>query len=414
LGRETWVAGLDIGSTKTCCVVACVGDAGDTAVAGVGVAACTGVRRGAVVDIELTAASIREAVGRASSQAGIAVSALHVGVTGEHIVGQNSRGVTAIVDHDQEITEEDRLRALRQAQVIVVPPDRTILHALPRGYIVDGHEGVRHPVGMSGARLEVEAHIVTAGQTFLANIRKCVERAGFYCADMFLEPIAAGDAALADGDLTQGVCLVDIGGEVTNVAVFDELGIYYTSVLPLGGRHVTADIAQLLRVNAEEAERLKVSHGGAVPSAVAEDELVDVHQIGRSEARPFRRRALCQIMEARVREIFDMVQDEMAKCGADVRAAGGIVLIGGTAAMPGIRECAAAQMGLPVRLGGPVGVSGLSDVVAGPAYCTALGLALRAASAAQMAAAPTGMHAVLLEWWRRLRSAFRPHSGSGH
>ncbi len=414
MGSETWVAGLDIGSTKTCCVVARVGDGGEVAVAGVGVAACTGVRRGAVVDIELTASSIREAVGRATSQAGIAVPALHVGVTGEHIVGQNSRGVTAIVDHGQEITEQDRLRALRQAQVIVVPPDRTILHAIPRGYIVDGHEGVRHPVGMSGARLEVEAHIVTAGQTFLANIRKCVERAGYYCADMLLEPIAAGDAALTAGDLAQGVCLVDIGGEATNVAVFDELGIYYTSVVPLGGRHITADIAQLLRVSAEEGERLKLCHGSAWPAAAAEDELVDVHQIGRAEARPFRRRALCQIIEARVREMFDIVQDEMAGCGADVRAAGGIVLVGGTAAMPGIRECAAAQMGLPVRLGGPVGVSGLSDVVAGPAFCTALGLALRAAAASTAVGEYAGLLAVLHAWWRKILGGFRMDAGSGH
>ena len=414
MGRETWVAGLDIGSSKTCCVVARVGDGGEVAVAGVGVAACTGVRRGAVVDIELTASSIREAVGRATSQAGVAVPALHVGVTGEHIVGQNSRGVTAIVDHGQEITEEDRQRALRQAQVIVVPPDRTILHARPRGYVVDGHEGVRHPVGMSGARLEVEAHIVTAGQTFLANIRKCVERAGYYCADMFLEPIAAGDAALAAGDFSQGVCLVDVGAEATNVAVFDELGIYYTSVVALGGRHITADIAQLLRVSAEEAERLKLCHGSASPATVAEAELVEVHQIGRADARPFRRRALCQIIEARVREIFDIVQDEMAGCGADVRATGGIVLIGGTAAMPGMRECAAAQTGLPVRLGGPAGVSGLSDVVAGPAFCTALGLALRAASVSTGAAGHGGLFAVLHEWWRRIRGAFRLDAGTGH
>src|SRR5207237_6492284 len=224
-------AGLDIGTTKICCVVAEAGD--QPLVSGVGVSASTGLKRGIVLDMDSTVRAVEDAVAKASRQAGQEIESVYVGVTGEHITSLNSRGVTAITHPDREINEDDVERALEQSRVIVIPPDRIILHAIPRCYTIDGQNGITHPVGMSGSRLEVETHIVTGGHSFLQNVEKCVTRAGLALDDMVLEPLATGTAVVLPAEKTLGICLVDIGGGTSDLAVFQGGEIYYSAIIPI-------------------------------------------------------------------------------------------------------------------------------------------------------------------------------------
>ena len=376
MGRNNVVAGLDIGTTKVGCVVGETGANGELIVTGVGVASSTGLKRGVVVDIESTTQSVSEAVQRAAQQAGRDIESVYVGVTGEHISSLNSRGVAAITHPDREINEDDVERVLQQSRVIVIPPDRVILHAIPRSYSVDGQNGIRHPVGICGTRLEVETHIVTGAQTFLQNVEKCVTRAGLGLDDMVLEPLATSEAVLLPGEKDHGVCLVDIGGGTSDLAIFIEGSIYYSAVIPVGGTHVTSDIAQLLRMTAADAEALKKSAGCALPETVADTETVPITQIGRSDARTLRRKALCQFVEARMQELFALVQKEIMRSGCHGALHAGVVLTGGGSQLAGAAECAANVLQMPVRLGQPSGFAGLGHAVEDPALSTALGLVL--------------------------------------
>lgn len=372
--RNEVFAGLDIGTTKVCCVAAECGDDGQILITGVGLSPSTGLKRGVVVDIEATTHAVEDAVARASQQCGRAITSLYVGVTGEHIKSMNSKGVTAITHPDREITEEDRDRAHQQSRVIVIPPDRVILHAIPRSYSIDGQNGIRQPVGMTGTRLEVETHIVTGAHTFLDNVRKCVSRAGLNLIEMVLEPIAAGEAVVTEQEKDLGVCLVDIGGGTTDLAIFQEGNIYHSAVIPVGGNHVTNDLAQLLRVTTDEAEKLKISYGCAVSEGVGANDTVPVVQIGRTEPRPMKHRGLCEIVEARMQELFQLVQKEIARAGCTGTISAGVVLTGGGSQLSGTLDCARDILRMPVRLGRPTGVLGLADVVHSPVFATGVGL----------------------------------------
>lgn len=374
MSRSDQIAGLDIGTTKICCVVGQVGDAGEVMVTGVGMSPSHGLKRGVVVDIEATVHAVEDSVNKAARQAGTEVTSVYVGVTGEHITSLNSKGVTAITHPDREIKEEDVERALEQSRVIVIPPDRIILHAIPRCYSIDGQNGIKQPVGMSGTRLEVETHIVTGAQTFLQNVEKCVTRAGLALEDMVLEPLATGEAVVLPAEKNLGVALADIGGGTSDVAVFQDGEIYYAATIPVGGNHVTNDIAQLLRVSVEEAERVKIEYGCATAAGVGESESVPITQIGRTEPRLLRRRALCEIIEARMQELFQLVQKEIERSGCMESLPAGLVISGGGAQLNGALECAAGVIGMPVRLGTPVGIGGLCDTVNTPIHATAVGL----------------------------------------
>lgn len=374
MSRSDQVAGLDIGTTKICCVVGQIGDAGEVMVTGVGMSASRGLKRGVVVDIEATVHAVEDSVTKAARQAGTEVTSVYVGVTGEHITSLNSKGVTAITHPDREIKEEDVERALEQSRVIVIPPDRLILHAIPRCYSIDGQNGIKQPVGMSGTRLEVETHIVTGAQTFLQNVEKCVTRAGLALEDMVLEPIATGEAVVLPAEKNLGVALADIGGGTSDVAIFQDGEIYYSATIPVGGNHVTNDIAQLLRVSVEEAERVKIEYGCATAAGIGESESMPITQIGRAEPRLLRRRALCEIIEARMQELFQLVQNEIERSGCREALPAGLVISGGGAQLNGALECAADVIGMPVRLGTPVGISGLCDTVNTPIHATAVGL----------------------------------------
>jgi cell division protein FtsA len=368
------IAGLDIGTTKICCITAELGEYGELLVSGIGIAPSTGVKRGIVVDLDSTVKAIEEAVGKAARQSGREIAAVQVGVTGEHIASLNSSGRIAITHPDREINSDDVERVLEASRVIVVPPDRVILHAIPRAYTVDGHNGIRQPIGMSGSRLEVDTHIVTGTQTFLQNVEKCVTRAGLAIDDMVLEPLATAEAVMMPAEKTLGGVMVDIGGGTSDIAVFQEGEIFYSAVVPVGGNHVTSDIAQLLRMPLDEAEKLKIEHGAAQACGISDEETISITQIGRDDPRKLKRKGLCEIIEARMQELFHLVQKELQKSGCAERLSAGLILTGGGSQLRGAAECAGKVLGIPVRIGKPGGVAGLGDSVQSPVYATAVGL----------------------------------------
>jgi cell division protein FtsA len=411
LARHDLIAGLDIGTTKICCVLAELGENGETIVSGVGVSPSTGLKSGVVVDIESTVRAIEDAVGKASRQAGRDVTSVFVGVTGEHITSLNAKGVTAITHPDREINEDDIERVNEQSRVIVLPPDRIILHAIPRSYSIDGQNGIKHPEGMSGARLEVETHIVTGTRTIIDNVQKCVSRAGLALDDMVLEPLATAEAVILPAERNLGVCMVDIGGGTSDLAVFQGGAIYYSAVVPIGGSHVTNDLAQLFRLSAEEAEKVKIAKGSTLVNSIPESDTVQIMQIGSDEKKMLPRRLLCQAVEARMQELFEFVQKEIMKSGCHDLLPAGLVLSGGGSQLHGAAECAAEVLDMPVRLGKPGNLQGLGDAVNSPIYSTAVGLVqygahqiLHGHSAAQSANPLGGFGKAISGFFSRLRA----------
>lgn len=380
MSRKEYIAGLDIGTTKTCCVLADVDlDTSDVDIIGVGMTPSNGLRRGVVVDLEATTESIKTAVDKAQRMAGnVTIRSVVVGITGEHISSLNSRGVIAITSADREVTSADVDRVVEASKVIVLPPEREIIHSIARGFTVDGQDGVKDPVGMSGSRLEVETHIVTGSSTFLDNVIKCVQRAGLVIDSTVLEPIATSESAVMSAEKDLGVALVDIGGGTTDVAVFANGEIFYTAILPVGGNHVTNDIAVGLRAAQGDAERAKIEHGCATVDLIKEDDVFEIASLGSDEPRELPREILARIIEPRMQEILQMVRQELVKSGYLELLAAGAVLTGGASQMPGTLELAEKTLGIPVRLGLPRDVGGLSDTVHSPIYCTAVGLVMHA------------------------------------
>lgn len=377
------MAGLDIGTTKTCCVLAEVDfDLESVDIIGVGLAPSNGLRRGVVVDLDATTESIRAAVEKAQHMAGpVTIRSVVVGVTGEHISSLNSRGVIAITSNDREITIGDVERVIEASRVIVLPPEREIIHAIPRGFTVDGQDGIKDPVGMCGSRLEVETHIVTGSTAFLDNIVKCIKRAGLDIESTVLEPIATSEAAVLPAERDLGVVLIDIGGGTTDVAVFVNGEIYYTAILPVGGNHVTKDLSVGLRCSQEEAERVKLKYGCAVLEMVDVDDTFQFTSLGAEQARELPREIMAKIIEPRMQEILQMVREEVIKSGHMDLLPAGAVLTGGAVQMPGTVELAEKTLNLPVRMGVPGGVGGLNDTVKSPVYSTAVGLVVYSAKA---------------------------------
>lgn len=381
MSRKEFVAGLDIGTTKTCCVLAEADvESGSVDIIGVGLTPSVGLRRGVVVDLDATTEGIRGAADKAQRMAGnISVRSVVVGITGEHISSLNSRGVIAITSSDREISHGDVERVVEASRVIVLPPEREIIHAIPRGYVVDGQDGVKDPVGMSGSRLEVETHIVTGSTAFLDNVVKCVRRAGLELDTTVLEPIATGESAVLPAEKDLGVVLIDIGGGTTDVAVFVNGEIYYTAVLAVGGNHVTRDMAIGLRASQEEAESVKLKYGCATSDMVDLDDTFRVTSLGDEQPRELPKEMLAEIIEPRVQEILQMVREEVIKSGYIDMLPAGAVLTGGGALMPGTVQLAEKILGMPTRLGQPQGVGGLNDTVQSPICATGVGLVIYAA-----------------------------------
>ncbi len=374
--QERVIVGIDVGTTKICVLVGELDRDGKLNIVGVGTCPSQGLRRGVVVNIEETVTSIAAALDRAERLSGKKIVSAYVGITGSHIDSENSKGFVAISPSHRDIEQNDISRAFEVAQAIAIPANREIIHVIPRGYVVDGQEDIKNPIGMSGFRLEVETHIITGAVSAIHNLIKCVHKAHVEIEDLVLEPLASGEAVLADGETDLGVVLVDIGGGTTDIAVYTDGAIWQTVVLPIGGNQITNDIAIGLRLPFGVAEELKVTYGHCDPSLIDEDDMIDLGQFMPDCNDLVPRKLLAEIIQARVEELCSMVHEEVKKSGYDGLLPAGIVLTGGTAELPGIDELAGQILDLPTRIGSPLGLHGLADSISRPAYATAVGLLL--------------------------------------
>ena len=370
------VVGLDIGTTKICAVIAEADGNRAVDIIGIGTSPSKGLRKGVVVNIDVTVESIRRAIAEAELMAGVKAGAAFVGIAGGHIKGINSRGVIAISGKDHEVTPPDVERVIDAAKAVALPVDREVIHVLPQEFLIDGQGGIKEPVGMSGVRLEAEVHIVTGAVTSAQNIIKCANRAGLEVQDIVLQQLASSEATLAQDEKELGVVLVDIGGGTSDIAVFVDGSIYHTAVLSLGGDQVTNDIAIGLRTPAHEAEAIKKKYGCALAALVKRDETIEVPSVGGRRPRILSRQTLCEIIQPRIEEIFGLVEREIHRAGYAGQVAGGVVVTGGASIMEGVPDLAEQIFDLPVRRGLPVGVGGLTDVVASPIFATGVGLVL--------------------------------------
>ncbi len=404
--RRSVVTGLDVGTTKVCAIIAEVTPIGGLDVIGIGTSPSRGLRKGVVVNIDSTVEAIKKAVGEAEQMAGVEVGSVYAGVSGGHIRGVNSRGVVAVSGKTKEVGPADVERAMEAARAINLPPDREIIHVLPQAYVVDDQDGVKEPLGMSGVRLEVEVHIVTAAVTSVQNVIRSVNRAGLTVRDIVLEPLASSEAILSADEKELGVLLIDLGGGTTDVALFRDGAIWHTGVLALGGDHISNDIAVGLRTPTAEAESLKKRHGCALTALVREEETIDVPSVGGRKARQLSRQILSEIIQPRVEEIFTLVARDLARAGLQDTPAAGVVVTGGTSIMEGVPELAAQVFDLPVRRGMPEDVGGLADVVQSPIYATGVGLALYGVQTGGLAFASTGDGGLVSRVSRRMREWF--------
>lgn len=374
--QERVIVGIDVGTTKICVLVGELDRDGKLNIVGVGTCPSQGLRRGVVVNIEETVTSIAAALDRAERLSGKKIVSACVGLSGGHIASENSKGFVAITPSHRDIEQNDVSRALEVARAIASPANREEIHVIPRGYVVDGQEGIKNPIGMSGFRLEVEAHIITGSISSIHNLIKCVDKAHVDIEDLVLESIASGEAVLEDGETDLGVALVDIGGGTTDIAVYTDGAVWHSVVLPIGGNLITSDIAIGLRLPMGVAEELKVTYGHCDPSTIDEDDLIDLSQFMPDCDDLVPRKLLAEIIQARVEELFGMVHEEIKKSGYDGLLPAGIVITGGTAEVPGVLGVAGQALDLPVRIGSPLGLHGLADSISRPAYATAVGLLL--------------------------------------
>ena len=369
--RGDVIVGLDIGTTKVCVIVGVVTDTGIDIV-GIGSHPSEGLRKGVVVNIDSTVNSIKGAVEEAELMSGYEITSVFTGIAGGHIGGFNSHGIVAV--KGREVDENDVKRSIEAAKAIAIPLDREVLHVLPQHYIIDDQDGVKTPVGMSGVRLEAKVHIVTGAVTSAQNIIKSVNRVGLDVNDIVLEQLASSEAVLSSDEKELGVAIVDIGGGTTDIAVFSEGSIKHTAVLSLGGNYLTSDIAVGLRTPVIEAEKIKIKYGCAYTPVILKDDVIEVPSVGGRKPRKISRQILGEIIEPRMEEILNLVHREIVKSGYDDLLGAGIVLTGGTVLLEGITSLAEQIFNMPVRIGCPTGIGGLTDIVNSPMYATGVGL----------------------------------------
>ncbi len=375
MSKKDVVVGLDIGTTKICCIVGEIVSHGPRPIidiVGIGTAPSAGLRKGVVVNIDSTVESISKAVEEAELMAGTEISTVYAGIAGGHIRSFNSTGVVAV--KEKEITEYDVQRVVDAAKAVAIPMDREVIHIIPQEYIIDDQDGIRDPVGMSGVRLEVKVHIVTGAVSSAQNIIKCANKAGLNVSEICLEPIASSEAVLSEDEKELGVVLVDIGGGTSDIAIFREGSVVYTGVLAVGGSHITSDISVGLRTPQQEAEKIKIAYGCALKNAVKPEETIEVAGVGGRKSRVIKRRLLSEILEPRVEEIFTLIHREVVKSGYQDLLSGGVVITGGTTLLAGMPEIAEMIFDMPTKRGVPLNVGGLKDVVNSPKFATAVGL----------------------------------------
>jgi cell division protein FtsA len=368
------VVGLDIGTSKIVCIVAEINDEGALDIIGMGTSPSRGLRRGVVVNIEATVNAIQRALEEAELMADCKIREVYTGIAGSHIKSFNSHGMFAI--KDKEISQMDVDRVVETARAVNIPTDQQILHTIPQEFIVDGQEDVRDPLGMSAVRLEVKVHIVTGAVSAAQNIIKCVRRCGLEVGDLVLQPLASAMAVLTEDEKELGVCLVDIGGGTTDIAVFTNGAIRHTAVIPVAGDQVNNDIAVALRTPPKEAEDIKIQYGCALRQLADARDMIEVPGIGDRPPRTLSRQTLAEFIEPRMEELYSLVQAELRRSGFEELLSSGIVITGGSAAMQGMVELGEEVFHMPVRLGWPRYEGGLADVMHNPRYATCMGLLL--------------------------------------
>ncbi len=399
------IVGLDIGTSKVVAIVGAITPEGRLEVVGIGSHRSSGLKKGVVVNIESTVQSIQRAVEEAELMAGCQIHSVYAGIAGSHIRSLNSHGIVAI--RDREVFAQDLERVIDAAQAVAIPADQKILHILPQEFLIDEQEGVKEPLGMSGVRLEAKVHLVTCAVNAAQNIEKCIRRCGLEVEDIILEQLASSYAVLTEDEKELGVCVVDIGGGTTDIAIFTDGAIRHTGVIPIAGDQVTNDIAMALRTPTPHAEEIKIKYACALAKLTGPDETIKVPSVGDRQPRDLSRQALAEVVEPRYDELFTLVQAELRRSGFEDLIAAGIVLTGGTSKMEGVIELAEEIFHMPVRLGAPQHVRGLSDIVNNPIYSTGVGLLLYAMKQQQEGRVSTHVKENESSWFERLKKLFQ-------
>jgi cell division protein FtsA len=374
LNGGNMIVGLDIGTSKVVAIVGEVNEEGGLNIIGIGRHKSRGLKKGTVVNIESTVQSIQRAVEEAELMAGCQIHSVYAGIAGSHVRSMNSHGIVAI--RDKEVYAADIERVIDAAQAVAIPADQKVLHILPQEYVIDSQEGVKEPLGMSGVRLEAKVHLVTCATNAAQNIEKCIKRCGLETDEIILEQLASSYSVLTEDEKELGVCIVDIGGGTTDIAIFTEGAIRHTGVIPIAGDQVTNDIAMALRTPTDHAEELKIKYACALSQLASADDLIKVPSVGERPPRELSRQALADVVEPRYDELFHLIQSEIRQSGYEDMLAAGMVFTGGTSKMEGVAELAEEIFHMPVRIGMPVDVNGLVDIVRNPTYSTAVGLLL--------------------------------------
>lgn len=399
------IVGLDIGTSKIVAIVGEVMPEGAIDIIGIGSHPSRGLKKGVVVNIESTVQSIQRAIEEAELMAGCQIHSVYAGIAGSHIRSLNSHGIVAI--RDKEVTPNDVDRVIDAARAVAIPADQKILHVLPQEFIIDGQEGIREPVGMSGVRLEAKVHMVTGAVSAAQNIIKCVRRCGLEVDDIILEQLASSFAVLTEDEKDLGVCLVDIGGGTTDLAVFTEGSIRHSAVIPIAGDQVTNDIAVALRTPTQNAEEIKIKYACALTQLASPEDTIEVPSVGEREPRRLARHTLSEVVEPRYEELMTLVQAELRRSGFEDLIAAGIVLTGGSSKMEGVVELAEEIFHMPVRLGVPQHITGLVDVVRNPIHATGVGLLLFGNQNRSMHAAELVMYRGIRGIWERMKGWFQ-------
>lgn len=399
------IVGLDIGTSKVVAIVGEVTADGEIEIIGLGSSQSRGLKKGVVVNIESTVHTIQRAVEEAELMAGCEIHSVYAGIAGSHIRSLNSHGIVAIRDNEVSIGDVDRV--IDAARAVAIPADQKILHILPQEFVIDSQEGIKEPIGMSGVRLEAKVHMVTGSVSSAQNIIKCVRRCGLEVDDIILEQLASSSAVLTEDEKDLGVCLVDIGGGTTDIAIFTDGSIHHTAVIPIAGDQVTNDIAVALRTPTQHAEDIKVRYACALTQLANPEETIEVPSVGDRPARRLARQTLAEVVQPRYEELFTLVQAELRRSGYEELIAAGVVLTGGSSKMEGVVELAEEIFHMPVRVGMPQYVSGLSDVVKNPIYSTGVGLLLFGQKQLQNAIPGVSFDSSVKGIWQRMRNWFQ-------
>lgn len=408
MGKRTdknLIVGLDIGTSKVVAIVGEISPDEEIEIIGIGSSRSRGLKKGVVVNIESTVHSIQRAIEEAELMAGCEIHSVFAGIAGSHIRSLNSHGIVAIRDNEVSIGDIDRV--IDAARAVAIPADQKILHILPQEFVIDNQEGVKEPIGMSGVRLEAKVHMVTGSVSAAQNIVKCVRRCGLEVDDVILEQLASSYAVLTEDEKELGVCLVDIGGGTTDIAIFTDGAIHHTAVIPIAGDQVTNDIAVALRTPTQHAEDIKVQYACALTQLANAEESIEVPSVGERPARRLARQTLAEVVEPRYEELFTLVQAELRRSGFESLIAAGIVLTGGSSKMEGAVELAEEIFHMPVRIGMPQHISGLSDVVRNPIYSTGVGLLVFGQRQAQTSNSPVRLDGGMKGIFERMKSWFQ-------